>query len=111
MTNKEFIRSNIPAYLVDDGVISAKLERRGASADDSLPSEAAPERKKVDLAYADCLLYVLRLPSSISQGGFSMSNIDKATYEKQITLIYAAYDMLDELPIAKPDITNAGEWN
>lgn len=110
MTAKDFIRSNIPAYLVDDSIIASNLEKKGTSVDAVYTESDTETKKKIELAYADCLMYVLRLPNSISQGGFSMSNIDKDFYMSELENIFGAYDMLDELLTKKPDITNAGEW-
>lgn len=106
------IRIRIPDYLVSNSVVKANLTLQGIDSATEFKFSDLEQVKAVDLAYAECLLYILRLPTSISQGGFSMSSIDKEQYQNELTAIYVNYGMEDKLEdvIKKPDITNAGEW-
>lgn len=108
----ERIRIKIPDFLVSDSIVKSNLELQGIASDSEFKSTNLDLVKSVYLAYAECLKYILRLPTSISQGGFSMSAVDKEQYQNDLIAIFVNYGMDDELEeiISKPDITNAGEW-
>lgn len=128
----QFIRTKLPSFLIEDSIIRANLTIFNITPDSefseviggdnttnlngsslSNPNYVSKELKKqIDLAYAECLKYILRLPASISQGGFSMSAVDKKLYLKELESIYTFYGTENEMLslTEKPDITNAGEW-
>ena len=110
MTHFEFIRSKFPDFLVDSKIIKANLEVQGVEESEDYSKDG--DNMGVDMAYAGCLEYVLRLPASISQGGFSISISEKDFYKSELKVIYAKYGKSEEalLLLNKPDITNAGEW-
>ena len=109
----KFIRTKLPSFLIEDSIILANLAIFNITSDSEFSEVAGAELKKqTDLAYAECLKYILRLPTSISQGGFSMSAVDKKLYLKELESIYTFYGVENEMLslTEKPDITNAGEW-
>lgn len=109
MTNFEFIRSKFPDFLVGSKIISANLEAQEVEADAEFSKDA--DNFSLDMALAGCLEYILMLPASISQGGFSLSLSEKDFYKAELIAIYAKYGKADDLVLKpKPDITNAGEW-
>lgn len=107
MTNLEFIRAKLPEFLVGDSVVASNLAVHDL---DALSFVHEDRQKDLDLAYVDCLQYILRLPSSISQGGFSLSAVDKDFYRAEISSIYNKYGMSSYDDAMKPDITKASSW-
>ena len=107
MTNLEFIRAKLPDFLVGDNVVASNLAVHDL---DALSFVRDDKQKDLDLAYVDCLQYILRLPSSISQGGFSLSAVDKDFYRAEISAILNKYGLPSYDDATKPDITNAGSW-
>lgn len=107
-----YIRTKLPDYLVEDDTVEAILSKRELSSSDDIDLSDNDAFKPLEISYADCLLYVVRLPKSISQGSFSMSNVDLEQYKHEVIAIYTKYDMDAEIKVLvkKPDIINAGEW-
>lgn len=112
MTTREWIRTKLPDFLVSNKIIDNNLELKNVSKESVVNEKDEDLMKGIRLAYAECLLYILRLPTSISQGGFSLSSVDKEHYQNELKAIFINYGMEDQLQeiIKKPDITNAGEW-
>lgn len=112
MTPREWIRTKLPDFLVSNKIIDNNLELKKVEKYAVVDEKDATLMEGIELAYAQCLLYILRLPTSISQGGFSLSSIDKEHYLNELKAIYINYGLEDELQelVKKPDITNAGEW-
>lgn len=110
MTNFEFIRSKFPDFLVDSKIIKANLVAQEVPEDESFSKDA--DNMNLDMAYAACLEYILRLPASISQGSFSLSLSEKDFFKAELKAIYSKYNKSEELSLMvnRPDITNAGEW-
>lgn len=105
MNLRDSIRKRIPTVLISDDKIDYFIQETSET------YKNEPEKIQ-KLVYAECLLYILRLPTSISEGGFSISAVDKEHYLKELESIYISLGMYDKLKeiIKKPDITNAGEW-
>ena len=110
MTNFEFLRSKFPEFLLDSSIIRNNLAIQEVDAE--APYSKNVPYMELDLAYVSCLEYILRLPASVSQGGFSLSLSDKEIYKAELKSIYSKWDKSEELSLFlnKPDITNAGEW-
>lgn len=103
MTNLEALKAKIGYPLTDNSFELALVGR-------SLTSSAtyAGESSLFELAYADCLTTLLTVPSTVQEGGYSVSISEKKTLADLIDKIYAKHD--EASPVTKPTVKFVQRW-
>lgn len=94
MTIGDYIKEKLSLWSVElsDGIIAAELSRI-----DFDPSDTITGETNLDLFFYNVIPDIISMPSSISEGGFSIS------YDKDALLKY--YSMLAKR-LGKPDLLN-----
>jgi hypothetical protein len=105
MTNLEALKAKVQ-YPLDDESFQVALEGRSLTYDDVF--DIAENKQAFQLAYADCLCSVLTAPSSVSEGGYSVSQGDKKTIIDIVSRIYKRYG--EPMPVNSPTATFVRRW-
>jgi hypothetical protein len=97
MTNLEAIRAKV-GYPLSDEAFEIALQGQGFTSDEIYVIDVNAD--EFELAYADALRIILTSPSSVTEGGFSISISEKKIISDIVDRIYAKHDIAS--PEAKP---------
>lgn len=107
MTNLEALKAQSAiAGKVPVQVLTFQLFNKGLAADDDYKLEDA---RKLELAYADTLLYVSTQPASIKELDWGITNIDVSDLIKLRSGILSKWGVADEFS-SKPTIKGRRPW-
>lgn len=107
MTNSEALLAKV-GYPLSDNAIHLALEGRELDPVDIYV--ATDNATAFELAYADCLVMLITQPSSISEGGYSVSAGDRKVLAEMANKIFLKYGKASPLESQKPKATFVQRW-
>lgn len=111
MNAKEYLRGKIADFLLPTNSLVVQLAEQGLSCETEVSADNSETWVKLRKAYAQCLCYVLRLPSSVTQGTFNKSDVNREWYENELKNLAKELNDPTFLDFVKKiNITQAGEW-
>jgi hypothetical protein len=103
MTNLEAIKGKVSYPFSNDNTYILALNDQGLTETDTY---VVGNKQSLELAQANCIVTLLTTPN-VSEGGFSLSQTDKATMIKVASGIFAKYGVANPL---KPTATFKHIW-
>ena len=105
MNNLDAIKAKV-GYPVSDNSVELALTTRGLTTSD----EFSATSQAFDLAYADVIMTIVTSPTSMSEGGFSISSADRQTLINIANNIYRRYEVANPLEAMRPKARFVQRW-
>lgn len=105
MTNLEALKAKL-GYPISDNTAELALTLRGLTITDTFTAGS----QAFDLAYADSIITILTSPTSVSEGGYSISYSDRASLLSIANYLYARYGAANPLETLRPKARFVHRW-